>query len=324
MRGFPAKSIFPPLRCCRAGGWRGILPGEMPIRPAIELIREAKAGGYAVGYFESWNLESLQGVMDAAEEVRAPILIGFNGEFMSRAGRRAEERLRWYAALGKAAAETARVPCALIFNECANDDWVRAAIDAGFSQVMPDDPAAAPDEFRRRVAELAVYAHARGVAIEAEVGHLATGAAGVLGDGAQVLTDPEEAAQFAAATGIDLLAVSVGNVHILTDRQEPLDLGHLAAIRARVDLPFDLHGGTGIPGASLREAIRLGVAKVCYGTYLKQSYLAALRRGLDSIESNPHKLLGYGGAEDLLTATRLAVKAAVLERIGDLGCCGRA
>jgi len=289
----------------------------------MELIERARAGGYAVGYFESWNLESLQGVIDAAEESRSPILIGFNGEFLSHTGRLAKERIEWYAALGRAAAETARVPCGLIFNECSNEAWIRAAIDAGFSQVMPDGLDPNPLEFCRRVAELATLAHAQGVSIEAEVGHLPTGAAGVLQEGEQILTDPVEAAQFVQATGIDVLAVSIGNIHILLNGQQPLNLDRLAAIRARVEIPFDLHGGTGIPAASLRDAIQLGVAKVCYGTYVKQRYLDALRCSLAMTVANPHQRLGYGEREDLMVAGRLAVKAAVLERIGDLGCCGK-
>lgn len=296
----------------------------MPLRPAMELIERARAGGYAVGYFESWNLESLQGVIDAAETAHAPVLIGFNGQFMSHGSRRAPESLAWYAALGRAGAESARVPCGLIFNECADDGWVRAAVDAGFSQVMPDDPAADPNDFARRVADLTRYAHAKGAVVEAEVGHLATGAAGVLGDGAPVPTDPGQAVCFVEATGIDILAVSVGNVHILLDGWKHLDLERLAAIRARVKIPFDLHGGSGISAESIASAIRLGVAKVCYGTYLKQRYLEALRRGLAIDEPNPHKRLGYGGAEDLLVRGRMAVKDAVLERIGLLGCSGKA
>jgi len=290
----------------------------------MELIQCARAGGYAVGYFESWNLESLQGVIDAAEETGSPVLVGFNGGFLSRPGRRARERLRWYVALGRAAAESTCVPCGLIFNECTDDDWVREAIDAGFSQVMPDIAGRDLLAFQRRVAELTRYAHARGVAVEAEFGHLAVGSSGVLEDGEEVLTDPGEAARFVEATGIDILAVNVGNVHILLDGRRPLDLDRLAAVCARVDVPIDLHGGTGISAESLRKAIRLGVAKVCYGTYVKVRYLEALRRGLATDEPNPHKRLGYGGAEDLLVAGRLAVKEAVLERIGDLGCCGKA
>lgn len=297
----------------------------MPIRRAMELIDRARSGGYAVGYFESWNLESLQGVVDAAEETRSPALIGFNGEFLSRSGRLAAERLRWYAQLGMAAAESAGVPCGLIFNECSNDDWIRQAIDAGFSQVMPDDPSAERAAFRQRVIALTNYAHQKGVAVEAEVGRLPCGAENFSDDTTgERLTDPEEAASFVRATGIDLLAVSVGNVHILLEGHQPLDMGQLEGLRKRVDLPFDLHGGTGIPADSLREAIRLGVAKVCFGTYLKKAYLNALRRILAAEEPNPHKLLSYGGDKDLLVAGRLAVKAAVLERIGVLGCCGRA
>ena len=290
----------------------------------MELIGRARDGGYAVGYFESWDIASLQGVIDAAEERRAPILIGFNGEFLSGSGRLTSERLSWYAALALEAATSAKVPCGVVLNECADDAWVHSAVDLGFSLVMPDDPAAAPDGFARRVATLARYAHARGVAIEAEVGQLPCGASGETPPGDAGLTDPEDAARFVEATGIDLLAVSVGNVHVMLRGVRGLDTARLAAIRERVAVPFDLHGGTGIAAESLSEAIALGVAKVCYGTYVKQRYLAALRSVLDTDESNPHNRLGGGGAGDLLVAGRLAVKQAVLERIGLLGCCGKA
>jgi len=296
----------------------------MPVCPVMELISRASASGYAVGYFESWNLESLQGVVDAAEETRSPVLIGFNGEFMSRNGRRATERLRWYAALALAAAESATVPCGLVFNECSSDEWVRNAIEAGFGQVMLDDPRATAADFKRRVAALAGYAHAKGVAMEAEVGRLPSGADGFIDEKENHLTDPEKAARFIRDTGIDILSVSVGNVHVLLEGNQPLKLDYLAAVRERVDIPLDLHGGTGIPGDSLREAIRMGVAKVCFGTYIKQRYLDAIRKSLAIDEPNPHKRLGCGGQEDLLVAGRLAVKEAVLERIGFLGCCGKA
>lgn len=75
----------------------------MPLKPVIELLDNARDGGYAVGYFESWNLESLQGVIDAAERTRSPMIIGFNGEHLSHPDRLISERVSWYAALGKAA-----------------------------------------------------------------------------------------------------------------------------------------------------------------------------------------------------------------------------
>ncbi len=99
-------------------------------------------------------------------------------------------------------------------------------------------------------------------------------------------------------------------------------MGFTPAIRRKVDVPLVLHGGTGIAADSLTGAISLGVAKVNFGTYLKQRCLAALRQSV-AAAATPHHLLGYGGSEDLLVVCRRAVRDAVLERIGLLGCCGK-
>jgi ketose-bisphosphate aldolase len=295
----------------------------MPLEAIGTMMKCAVGGRYAIGYFESWNLESLQGVVDAAELTRSPVIIGFNGGFLSRSDRRAIEQLGWYAALGRAAAESASVPCGLIFNECPRDDWVRAAIDAGFNLLMPSDPEASYEDYAHRVAGLARLAHARGIAIEAEVGVLPCGAARDSPRGGSK-TDPEAAAEFVELTGIDLLAVSVGNVHIQAQGHQELDLNLLSEIRRCVPVPLVLHGGTGIAADSLRQAINLGVVKVNYGTYLKQRYLEGVRRAVGRDCSNPHELLGVGGPDDVLIAGRIAVRDAVLERIDLLGCCGRA
>jgi ketose-bisphosphate aldolase len=293
----------------------------MPLTPISELTRHAREHRYALGYFESWNLESLQGVLDAAEETRSPIIIGFNGEFLSRPDRKIAERLQCYAGLGKAAAASASVPCGLIFNECPDDDWVRDAVLAGFNLVMPADPVAADEDYTRRVAGLTLFAHRYGVAVEAEVGHLPSGTGETLDESS--LTDPESAAHFVQETGIDLLAVSVGNVHVMIKGERELDLDRLSQIFGSVAKPLVLHGGTGISATSLREAIGLGVTKVNYGTYLKQRYLAAVRASVAASVDNPHELLGIGGDRDVMVAGRLAVRDAVLERIGLLGCEGR-
>jgi ketose-bisphosphate aldolase len=295
----------------------------MPLKPALDLVRDAHAKEYALGYFESWNLESLQGVLDAAEQTDSPIILGFNGDFMSHPDRRLPERIRCYAALGKAAASGATVPCALIFNECPRDDWVREALLSGFNIVMPADPAASYEDYLDRVKALTRLAHQRGAVIEAELGKLPSGATGDVEDDSS-MTDPEVAGHFARATGVDLLAVSVGNVHVMLQGERDLDLGRLARIREHVSAPLVLHGGTGITADTLREAIRMGVVKVNYGTYLKQRYLKALGFTLGKGSLNPHELLGMGGDRDLMVAGRIAVRDAVLERIDLLGCCGRA
>lgn len=294
----------------------------MPLEPIGKLMSAAQAGGYALGYFESWNLESLQGVVDAAEATRSPIILGFNGEFLSRPERRAPERLAWYAELGRAAAASASVPCGLIFNECPDDEWVRRAASLGFNLVMPADAAASYDDYERRVKSIVTHAHAANAAVEAELGHLPCGASGTIDDEC-LLTDPEQAARFVAATGIDLLAVSAGNIHIRLSGEQDLNLARLEEIHGRVAVPLVLHGGTGISASSLRESIKLGVAKVNYGTYLKQRYLRTLRTTLQDQTANPHELLGMGGIHDVMVAGRLSVRDAVLERIETLGCCGR-
>ncbi len=293
----------------------------MPLESIARLTRDCQAGGYAIGYFESWNLESLQGVLAAAEQSQSPVIIGFNGEFLSRPDRDAAERLALHGALGAAAASSASVPCGFIFNECSQDDWVRRAVTAGFNLVMPvPAEGESEDQYTARVRRFANFAHSQGVAVEAELGSLPFGSAEAGGEA----TDPQRAAAFVAATHVDLLAVSVGNVHVLLAGRRALDLDGIAAIHRAVSIPLVLHGGTGIDDESLRQAITLGVAKVNYGTVLKQRYLEAVRRALGSADPNPHHLLGYGGAADVMVAGRCAVRDAVLEKMSVLGCCGKA
>jgi ketose-bisphosphate aldolase len=295
----------------------------MPLEPIPEMMQKARDGGYAVGYFESWNLESLYGVVEAAEHAEAPVIIGFNGAFLSGSKRTAPERLSWYGGLGRAAANDAGVPCGFIFNECPEDEWTKAAVTAGFNLVMPADAEASSADYVERVHAIAEYAHERGVAVEAELGELPAGLP-AFAHGPGEATDPEQARDFVRAAGVDLLAVSVGNVHVSLGGSAALDLDRLRSIRRVVDIPLVLHGGTGIAENSLRQAIALGVAKVNYGTGLKQRYLAAIRRALAVDEQNPHALLGMGGPEDAMIAGRRAVREAVLERLPALGSAGRA
>ncbi len=322
----------------------------MPLEPLADLMDRARRGGYAVGYFEGWNLESLQGVLDAAEQTRSPVIVGFNGDFLTRPDRLAVERIEWYGRLGLAAAQSARVPCGLIFNECPIDDAVRQAMECGFNIVSMADAAAKPADYVRRVSAIVAAAHARGIGVEAEVGELPCAAAG--SEQAGRATTPDGAARFVEATGVDLLAVSVGNEHIETGGSKGLDLEALADIARRVSVPLVLHGGSGIAPESLKAAIALGVRKVNYGTYLKQRYLqrvadilSACAEGVSpsclagvppargpispdadkmSATQNPHRLLGMGGPDDIMVAGRLAVRDAVLERIEQLGCAQKA
>ena len=155
------------------------------------------------------------------------------------------------------------MPCGLIFNECPVDSWVLAATEAGFNLVMPADPSCPYDDYLQRVKGIVVHAHARNVAVEAELGELPCGATGRVEHAGQ-LTDPHLAERFVRETGVDLLAVSVGNVHIHVRGELDLNLEHLAALCARVPVPLVLHGGTGIatPVASSRHSARGGQSEL--------------------------------------------------------------
>ncbi len=294
----------------------------MAFESAAKILKHAYEHHYAVGYFESWDLVSIQGVIDAAEESQSPIIIGFSGDFLSRPERDAEERIEIYGALARAAADTANVPCAVIFNECPRSQWVEKAIVSGFNLVMFSDHDASYEDYVTQVADLCELAHSQGVSMEAEVGELASGDPRF--DTAKAdPSDPDLVSDFIKRTNVDVVSVSVGNVHVMTTGQTELDLERLKLIAEQAKIPLVLHGGSGIAPESLRQAIELGVSKVNYGTYIKQRYLSAVRAALQNHDANPHHLLGYGGKEDLLTIGRQAVRNAVLERIDLLGCCGK-
>lgn len=286
----------------------------MSLESIPRLMQHARHHDYALGYFESWSLESIQGVIDAAESTRSPVIIGFNGEWLAEREGASSQELRLYGALGRAAAIEADVPVGFIFNECPNDGWVEQAIGAGFNLVMPADAEAPLDDYTRRVKRLTELAHSRQVAVEADFE----------ADDLDILAYADGAARFVAETGVDLLAVSVGNEEIKLEGRVPLDLARLEAVGRRLDVPLVLHGGTGIEDDSIRAAIHLGVRKINYGTYMKQKYLRVIRGALAIDEPNPHALLGDGSRTDLMVVGRRVVKDAVLERIELLGCCGKA
>ena len=167
-------------------------------------------------------------------------------------------------------------------------------------------------------------AHGAGASVEAAVGCLpdASGATNARGR----VTDPDAARVFVEETGIDALAVSVGNVHILTQGKASIDLEALRRIRDVVSVPLVLHGGTGTPMELARDFIRSGVAKINFGTVLKQAYLAAIRERLAEYRepASPHPFLGMGGDQDILTAGREAVRMKVRELVATCGSAGQA
>ena len=218
-------------------------------------------------------LYSLEGAVEAAEAARAPAIIGFGGAVTEPAwyDRHGAEAL---AALAVILAQQATVPTAVLFNEARTFAHAVRGLRAGCNAVMLDSSHLPLAEHTAATARLVEVAHALGAAVEAELGHLANAA-----DSTQLAapTDPEEAAAFVAATGVDALAVAIGNVHILTAGEAEVDLDLLGRIHDAVGVPLVMHGGTGFPRRAVDAAIRLGVAKFNVGTVLKQEFLAGVR-----------------------------------------------
>ncbi len=293
----------------------------MSLVPMRQLLLEAQRAGYAVCYCEAWNLESFQAGVEAAEEAEAPIITGFNGGFLAQAGRRRPERLEYYAGLGLSLKDSS-VPEAFLLNETDDFNQIERGIELGFNAVMVENERMEMKEYRALVKKVVQLAHRSGVFVEAAVGHLADAA----NQTEAKPTDPAAARDFVEETGIDALAVAVGNVHILTQGKAPIDLKRLEEIHAQVKIPLVLHGGTGIPLGEFANYVRAGVAKINFGTALKQEYLAAVREKLRAYQEpmSPHPFIGMGGPEDILVAGREAVKAKVKELITQCGAAGKA
>ena len=286
----------------------------MPIVSFKELMAEAKSGEYAVGYFEAWNLESILAVADAASAMRSPVMLGFSGIHLPCAESEGSKRLRPYAALGTEVCRQLSVPACLVFNESPHADWVREAIDLNFGLVMFSDPDLSLGDEQEHVRQIVAEAHPSSVAVEGEMKALPGVLLGVSSVPEDLhLTDPKQARAFVEFTGVDSLAVNVGQVHIHGRKEIHLDLPRLSALRKEIPVPLVLHGGTSISPADTSEAIKLGVRKINLGSVLRKSYFEGLRSACAKIDGdyNPYEVIGTGVGKDVLAAGRVALMKTV-------------
>jgi len=288
----------------------------MPLVPFNELMEDAERHGYAVGYFESWNLESLLAVADAADRARSPVILGFSGLYLPHEGRRVSDPLAAYAAMGAEVGRRLSVPCCLLFNESPHLDWVQEAIRLGFELVMYTPAEGDLAEQIRGVRAVVEQAHASGAAVEGEVASLA-GLAGDLSRHSEDLrlTEPRAASDFAERTGVDALAVNIGQAHLHGRRLLRLDLARLRELRRAVRVPLVLHGASSVDKSDLEAAVALGIRKINVGSVLKQAFFGALCRACDVQRqaANPYEVIGSGLDRDVLVAGRLAMQAKVEE-----------
>jgi fructose/tagatose bisphosphate aldolase len=291
----------------------------MPIVSFRDLMAEAEAGNYAVGYFEAWNLESILAVADAAEAARSPVMLGFSGIHVPLIESAGTQRLRPFAALGTEVCRQLAVPACLVFNESPHADWVREAIDLNFGLVMFSDPDLSLEDEQEHVRQVVAQAHPAGVAVEGEVKALP----GVMHGVSSVpddlhLTDAKQAREFVEFTRVDSLGVNVGQVHVHGRREIHLDFPRLAELRKEIPVPLVLHGGTSISPADVAQAINSGVRKINLGSILKRSYFDGLQSACARIDSdyNPYEVVGSGTANDVLAAGRAELQKTVERFMG--------
>jgi fructose/tagatose bisphosphate aldolase len=198
-----------------------------------------------------------------AEDAASPVMVGFNGAYLPEVCRREIRFLRSYAQAAREAAEAAKVPVALLFNESHHLEWVYAAMESGFNAVMYTDERLSYRVRVERITAVVQKAHAGGIAVEAELGELPDSPQSKDG-GRTSLTDPEEAERFARETGVDALGVSIGNRHSPGGELMTLDIGLIAELKRRLGIPLVLHAGSNVAEDSLRSGIWAGSPAAVY------------------------------------------------------------
>jgi fructose-bisphosphate aldolase class II len=243
-----------------------------------DLLPIAEQHGYAVGSFAPRYRAMIAPVLRAGQATRSPLIVQISQKEFQRFR---ITPAQFAQAFRRQMAENAiTVPVALHLDHTWEFDIIEAAIAAGFGSVMIDASAKELEENIEISAAVVEYAHARGVAVEAELGRILSADRVETNSDEELLTRPQEAARFVRETGVDALAVSVGTIHgVYKLRQPRIDLDRLARIRAVTSVHLVLHGGSGVAPEMMRAAIQLpggGVSKVNIATDLEAAALEAL------------------------------------------------
>ncbi len=258
-----------------------------------EIFRDALQSGYAIGAFNTSNLELAQAIIQGAAEKKSPVIAQTSEGAIEYAG------LKVIASIIRLLAESVDVPVMMHLDHGKSMDMAKKCIEAGYTSVMIDVSTLPFQENIRVTKEVVEYAHARGVWVEAELGAI-VGKEGVkeLKGGAtpdSFLTKPEEALEFIERTGVDALAVSVGTIHGAFSGQEYIRFELLEQIEKAVpNMPLVLHGASGISDDHIRKASASNVCKVNVDTELRIAFEKAVKAYFSSEHDSvdPRKLLG--------------------------------
>ena len=252
----------------------------MPLVSLLDVLRPAQQKGFALGAFDTMDHAFTEGILQAAEDSRTPIILAA-GDFP---GPDYSTFLPYL--VGRIARTT--VPVCLHFDHGASYEACARAVRAGFSSVMIDGSMLPFEEniiMTKRVVEMA---HACGVDVEGEIGHVGANASSIEGavDDGSRYTEPEAAVEFVERTGVDALAVAVGTSHGVYKEPPQMDFERLDTIRAQASVPLVLHGGSGLSDDDFRRAIRGGICKINAFTNLTLMVTQLIREEL-AVKTEP-------------------------------------
>ncbi|CAG1016822.1 partial fructose-bisphosphate aldolase, class II, partial [Anaerolineales bacterium] len=268
----------------------------MTLQNVLPWIQRAHQEGWAVGAFNANTLEQVQAIVMAAQVEQAPAIIQISHRALTHVGSGNEvQGIKYIAALGKIAAESVAAPVAMHLDHGTESEVVQAIV-LGFTSVMFDGDGLPFEENISITKRLCDMAHSVGVCMEAEVGEVPKPDGKEFDESAIDMTDPDEALQFAQATGIDTLAVALGSVHGLKSKTVSLDLERLQAIRKQMSIPLVLHGSSGVSDADIKQGVSMGLSKVNVATQLAQAFTGAVREVLNKDASlvDPRKYMSAG------------------------------
>lgn len=272
-----------------------------------DVLRPAQQGHYAVGLFNTTDTDMLQAAIEAAEEMRAPIIIG-TAQVLLPYG-----ELQLIAPSVIAAAKRAKVPVVVHYDHGLTFDRCMEAMQLGFTSVMYDASAKPYDQNIQETREIVRIAHAFGATVEGEIGHVGN-ADGSDPAGDDRYTTVAEAMDYRNDTGVDALAIAIGTAHGAYKTAPKLSFDRLREIREKVDTPLVLHGGSGLTDEDFRKAVQGGIAKVNIFTDLCLAGMEAERQALE-------QGMEYLPARNL---KKDAIREAVMRKMALFGCQGKA
>ena len=243
-----------------------------------EILKTAENSGSAVGAFNTPNLECLNAVICAAEKLQIPVIIS-HAELHEPVS-----PLRIIGPIMVAAAEKSDVAVCVHLDHCESFDYMKDALDIGFTGVMYDGSALPFDQNLRNTIKAVELSKRYSCGVEAELGALASRESGHShsGENVPVYTDPDEAKKFCSETGIDAFAPSFGTAHGIYKSKPKLDFGLLEKISRKTKLPLVMHGGSGVSENDYRKGIEVGLRKINYYSYMSRAGMLAVKQTLEN------------------------------------------